>query len=202
MRRRGSGRGLGRARLLRLFVAVEIEDRSTLARIIGIRNRVSSLGADLKPVEDENIHLTLRFLGEVEEQLIPSIYRAVDELSTFRQFTMMVRGLGAFPNNRNPRVVWVGISEGSETLRSMRSAIDRGLRGLKIYEDEHSFHPHITIARIRGRSNIDILSRFIEENTDLELGSSPVTKVVLKKSILTPRGPIYSDLRIVPLTAK
>jgi 2'-5' RNA ligase len=187
--------------LPRLFVAIEIEDNSTLSRIIGVRDRISGLGVDLKPVEDENIHLTLRFLGDVEDSLVPSIYRAVDELSSFGSFVMRVRGLGAFPNTKNPRVVWVGVADGSEILRSMRSALDRGLRGLRVHEDEHAFHPHITIARVRGRSNLDILSRYIEENIDLEFGLSPVTKVVLKKSTLTPRGPIYSDLRVVALSS-
>ncbi len=184
----------------RLFVAIEVEDSSTLSRIVETRDRISGLGADLKPVEDENIHLTLRFLGEVDETLIPSIYRAVDELSVYGSFTMRVKGLGAFPSIDNPRVIWVGVSDGSEILRSMRSALDKGLRGLRIYEDEHGFHPHITIARIKGRSNLHLVSRFIEENLDLELGLSPVTRVVLKKSTLTPRGPVYSDLRVVSLS--
>jgi 2''-5'' RNA ligase len=76
------------------------------------------------------------------------------------------------------------------------------LRGLKIYEDEHGFIPHITIVRVRGRANVDKLSRFVEENMDLDLGFSSVTKVVLKRSTLTPRGPIYSDVRRVLLGSK
>jgi 2'-5' RNA ligase len=188
--------------LARLFIAVEIEDRSVLSRIIEVRNQIMGLGIDAKPVEDENIHLTLRFLGDVEENLIPSIERAMEPLASIPPFKMRVRGVGVFPDLRSPRVVWVGVGEGSEMLRSMRGILDRGLRGLKIYEGEHSFTPHITIARVRGRANIDKLSMYVEENMDLDLGFSSVTRVVLKRSFLTPRGPIYSDVRRVILGSK
>jgi len=188
--------------LARLFIAVEIEDRSVLSRIVEVRNQIMGLGIDAKPVEDENIHLTLRFLGDVEENLIPGIERAMESLASIPPFRMRVRGVGVFPNLRSPRVVWVGVGEGSEILRSMRGILDRGLRGLKIYEDEHGFIPHITIVRVRGRANVDKLSRFVEENMDLDLGFSSVTKVVLKRSTLTPRGPIYSDVRRVLLGSK
>jgi 2'-5' RNA ligase len=185
--------------LARLFIAVEIEDRSVLSRIMEVRNQIMGLGIDAKPVEDENIHLTLRFLGDVEENLIPSVERAMEPLASIPPFKMRVRGVGVFPDLRSPRVVWVGVGEGSEMLRSMRGILDRGLRGLKIYEDEHGFTPHITIARVRGRANIDKLSIYVEENMDLDLGFSSVTRVVLKRSFLTPRGPIYSDVRRVIL---
>jgi 2'-5' RNA ligase len=188
--------------LARLFIAVEIEDRSVLSRIIEVRNQIMGLGIDAKPVEDENIHLTLRFLGDVEENLIPSIERAMEPLASIPPFKMRVRGVGVFPDLRSPRVVWVGVGEGSEMLRSIRGILDRGLRGLKIYEDEHGFTPHITIARVRGRANIDKLSMYVEENMDLDLGFSSVTRVVLKRSFLTPRGPIYSDVRRVILGSK
>ncbi len=188
--------------MARLFIAVEIEDRSVLSRIVEVRNQIMRLGIDAKPVEDENIHLTLRFLGDVEENLIPSIERAMEPLASIPPFRVRVRGVGVFPDLRSPRVVWIGVGEGSEILRSMRGILDRGLRGLKIYGDEHSFTPHITIVRVRGRANVDKLSRFVEENMDLDLGFSSVTKVVLKRSTLTPRGPIYSDVRRVLLGSK
>jgi 2'-5' RNA ligase len=177
--------------LVRLFIAVEIEDRDVLSRIIGVRDRILGLGADLKPVEDENIHLTLRFLGDVEDSMVPSIERVLEPLSGFQPFRMRVRGLGVFPDLRSPRVVWVGVGEGSEVLRSMR--------GLRVFEDEHGFTPHITIARVRGRSGLDRLARYVEENSEMDLGFSSVTRVVLKRSVLTPRGPIYSDVRRVLL---
>ncbi len=188
--------------MARLFIAVEIEDRSVLSRILEVRNQIMGLGIDAKPVEVENIHLTLRFLGDVEENLIPSIERAMEPLASIPPFKMRVRGVGVFPDLRSPRVVWVGVGEGSEILRSMRSILDRGLRGLKIYENEHGFTPHITIARVRGGANIDRLSRYVEENMDLDLGFSSVTRVVLKRSVLTFRGPIYSDVRRVILGSK
>lgn len=183
--------------MLRLFVAVEIEDPEVLSNVVRARDLVAGSGADLKPVEDENLHLTLRFLGDVEEPLVPGIERALESLSSFRPFRMRITGLGAFPNTRSPRVVWAGVSEGSEVLRSMREALERGLRGLRIYRDEHGFHPHVTLARVRGPGNVDRLARLIDENRDLDMGVTPVTRAVLKKSTLTPRGPLYADLRRV-----
>jgi len=115
-----------------------------------------------------------------------------------------VRGVGVFPNLRSPRVVWVGVGRGLGDSQIYEGVFwDRGFEGgLKIYEDEHGFIPHITIVRVRGRANVDKLSRFVEENMDLDLGFSSVTKVVLKRSTLTPRGPIYSDVRRVLLGSK
>lgn len=183
--------------MLRLFVAVEIEDPGVLSNVIKARDLVSGSGADLKPVEDENIHLTLRFLGDVDEPLIPGIERALESLSSFKPFTMRITGLGAFPSTRSPRVVWAGVSEGSEILRAMRDVLERGLRGLRIHRDEHEFHPHITLARVRSPRNADKLARLIEDSRDLDMGVTPVTRVLLKRSTLTPRGPLYADIRRV-----
>ncbi len=185
--------------MIRAFIAVEIEDSDVLSRIVKVKNEIASSGADVKPVEDENIHLTLRFLGEFPESDLSIVQGVMEDLKRFRNFKMHIKGVGVFPSILRPRVVWVGVSEGSDQLRAIRRAIDTGLVGGSFHRDQHEFTPHITLARVRGSRNIDRLIDVVNMFRDHDFGWSPVTRVVLKRSTLTPRGPIYSDIMGVDL---
>ncbi len=186
--------------LIRSFIAVEIEDREVLNKIIRIRDMIASLsGEAIKIVEDENIHLTIRFLGEIDRVVLENIKKILDEVRNFKRFSIHVKNLGAFPNISRPRVIWVGIEEGFEELKRIRRFIDEKTLGLRIYADQHDFQPHITIARVKT-SLPPKASQILLNYSSEDFGYSPVTKVVLKKSHLTPRGPIYTDLYTVELS--
>lgn len=188
---------------VRSFIAVEIEDPAVYGAILRLRDSLGGLGLDAKLVEDENIHITIRFLGEVSPATIECVKRILDSVAaSFKRFSIKIRGVGAFPNTFRPRVVWVGVSEGSEILSAIRSFIDKELIKCKtrdIHMDKEEFVPHITIARMRSARNVERLLKFLETNKDADLGASVVTRIKLKKSILTPRGPIYEDLYVVSL---
>jgi len=189
--------------MVRLFIAVEVEDPNTLRNIISIRDRVASCTSevDLKPVEDENIHITLRFIGEVAESSVKDIIKSLEGVRHVRRFHISVRGLGAFPSMSRPRVIWLGISEGAQQLKLIRDIIEDNLRKLGIRAEREEFVPHITLARIkslRGGGSKCLSDLFLGLG-NVEVGTSPVSLIKLKRSTLTPRGPIYNDVFEVKL---
>ncbi len=187
--------------ILRLFIAVEIENPDVLKKIIALRDELLSCSKGsrgIKGVEDENIHLTIRFLGEVPESLVPMIRNCLNECKNISKFEIEIRGVGAFPSVSRPRVIWVGISKGIEELKTLRRMIDRCL-GAMVRPDDKEFVPHITIGRIKGSCDRACLASFINSHSDELLGTSPVTKVKLKRSILRPQGPEYIDIYEVEL---
>ncbi len=183
--------------LYRVFVAVDITDSNIKNVILNIQQELSKLGIDAKPVEPENLHITLRFIGEVHETIVNEI---INRLKTVKygKFKMRLKGLGAFPSIGNPRVVWIGVEEGSKELKELHEIVEKlvGKFGIK---DEKEFTPHLTFARIKSNRNINLLKKYLTEHQDLDLGYQEVDSIKLKRSILTPKGPIYSDLLEVKL---
>ena len=186
---------------LRLFIAVEIENTETLRRIINLRDELltcSKGGRGIKGVEDENIHLTIRFIGEVSEALLPSIINCLKPCGELKSFMMEVKGVGAFPSISRPRVIWVGVSKGSDELKMIRKIIDKCLNQI-IRPEPQEFVPHITIGRIKGSYDRMCLQNFLNTHVDEVIGESKVTRIILKRSILRPLGPEYHDVYEVSL---
>lgn len=183
---------------IRAFIAVEIEDKDTLINIIKIRDALVNLGLDIKPVEDENLHITMRFLGEISSHTIEEIKKILSSIPLIiKSFSITVKGIGAFPSISRPRVIWVGVVEGADKLTLIRNYIDREITRAKLNEvhrDQHDFSPHITLARIKSFKNIEKFKEFYNGYQDYFFGTSPVSLIKLKQSILTPQGPIYKDI--------
>ena len=179
---------------IRVFIAVDIEDPLILSRLERFKEALLATGVPMKPVETQNIHLTLRFIGEIPRWRVEEIEKSV--LSTIRgePFRVVLKGVGAFPTPSRPRVIWVGVEEGAEELKKYRDTIEEGLRKLGLPPERQSFVPHITLARIKGSRNIHALTRLIHEYGDYEFGSFTVEAIRLKKSTLTRHGPIYETL--------
>ncbi|AWR97676.1 RNA 2',3'-cyclic phosphodiesterase [Acidianus sulfidivorans JP7] len=176
---------------MRLFIAVQIPQ---LHKIFNVINEINLTGADIKLVEPENIHITLVFLGEVNDDKLDLVKDSMLSLK-FNQFKVTLKGMGTFPSISRPRVVWIGISSGFEELRNIRSTLIKELGNRKIRPaDDKDFVPHITLGRVRGPSNIANLIDFVNRYRDEEFGEFVVNKVILFKSTLTPKGPIYNEL--------
>lgn len=179
---------------LRVFIAVDIEDPILLSALERVKDALVATGAPMKPVETHNLHITLRFIGEVPRGLVDEIVRSVLSKVEFLRFEVEFKGLGAFPSTLRPRVVWVGVSEGADQLARIHEAIEKGLRRLGIRPEREKFVPHVTLARIKGSRNLSAIVKLIQEYEDYVFGRMVVDKVRLKKSTLTPRGPIYETL--------
>ncbi len=178
---------------MRTFIAVDIEDPQILDKLMELEKRIVDTGADVKLVERENLHITLRFLGEIPIPLVQQVQKILSKLS-FRKFRARLRGLGAFPTPSLPRVIWVGVAEGSEELKRIYEWIESELRKLGFRPEREEFIPHVTLARVRSPRGRSELVRLLQELRDVEVGEIIVDKVRLKKSTLTPRGPIYTTL--------
>jgi len=180
------------AELLRAFVALEIEEESLLSSIESFQRELESTGADLKLVPRQNIHFTVKFLGEISEQQAAEVDRRLREL-TLQSLSVTLAGAGAFPSLSRPRVVWVGVvGEGGAELRELAGRVIAALKGLG-EDDRRGFQPHITVARVRSGRGTEALAYLLRQNQTRTFGPTELRELKFKSSVLTPDGPIYSD---------
>jgi 2'-5' RNA ligase len=181
---------------IRTFFSFDIEDQAIIRQLTRIQNILLKTGVHLKTVKPQNIHLTIRFLGDISPAIVDSIYEEMKQVS-FSPFTVELNGLGAFPKLTYPRVVWAGITKGADELRNVFSQLEPRLRGLGFKPANKGFSPHLTIARVRTGRNKAELVKAIQELENYEFGTVTAKCLRMKKSELTPRGPIYSTLKEV-----
>ncbi|MEE8359156.1 MAG: RNA 2',3'-cyclic phosphodiesterase [Candidatus Hydrothermarchaeales archaeon] len=180
---------------MRSFIAIEMESEA----INSIRDQLRSANADIKFVEPGNLHLTLKFLGEIKDDLVDDIHNRMEEsFKDFSRFEVQLRGVGVFPSLRYIKVVWVGIEENKEKLAKMQESLEDNISNLG-FKKEGRFKPHLTIGRVKSPRNKDKLAEIITTMKDKEVDKIKVDRVILKKSVLTPKGPIYTTLREVML---
>jgi 2'-5' RNA ligase len=179
---------------IRSFLAFDIENKMVLDRLATAQNQLVGTGADLKLVEPQNIHITVRFLGNITSAMVEMVFGEMKKIQ-FTPFTVQIKGLGAFPNSNYSRVIWAGITSGAYQLKNIFNQLEPRLRNLNFAPDSKGFNPHLTIARVRSGRNKQQLAKFITENANYEFGAVNTKCLNLKKSNLTPRGPIYSTLR-------
>ena len=181
---------------IRSFVAVEIPE-AAVARIDPLLADLASLGRDLKVVRRENLHYTLKFLGDIRQEMIEPIGECMHSVSNLLGFRMMIGGIGAFPDARRPRVIWIGAKDGQDNMVRLAEDLDSALSSLG-FAKERSHVPHLTLARSRSGRGPPGLAAYMENMKDVEIGTIAVDTLKLKKSVLTPGGPIYSDILETP----
>ena len=180
--------------MMRAFVAVEI---SNIEVIDSISKFQSEINIPAKPVEPQNLHFTLQFLGEISEEISEKIKAALNSIK-FSSFEVNFSGIGAFPKLKFPRVIWVGTDEtGGSALVDLAKKVENVLSPLGFIPDK-SFKPHITIFRIKRK--IGDISQKLTKFENHEFGSQEISNIKLKQSVLTPQGPVYSDLEEVIAT--
>jgi len=186
---------------VRSFISIDLEDQQILSRITSILSSLQSLGGDLKPVERENIHLTLKFLGNVPTPRLSEVKSSLQQL-IFPLFTAEIKGAGAFPNLNHMNVIWVGVEEGWSQVEQIYEQVEKLLSVLGFRRENRPFSPHITIARVRSGRKRDEIANFLRHLGDESFGTITVDKVRLKQSILSSSGPKYSTLLEVPPQSK
>jgi len=182
---------------VRSFVSIDLEDQQVLSRIVSIMSSLQALGGDLKPVEGENIHLTLKFLGNVSTPRLAEVQSSLKQL-TFPSFSAEIKGAGAFPNLKHMNVIWVGVNEGWSQVEQIYEQVEKLLYTLGFKRENRPFSPHITIARVRSIRKRDEIANFLQHLSDESFGTITVDKVQLKQSILSSSGPKYSTLLEIP----
>ncbi|HEV2192812.1 MAG TPA: RNA 2',3'-cyclic phosphodiesterase [Nitrosopumilaceae archaeon] len=176
---------------MRTFVAVEIQNNEVLDHITKLQ---SDLKIKARPVSKENMHFTLLFLGEIADEIAPKITDALKSI-TFSPIQISFNGVGAFPNPRFPRVIWIGVDDiAGQNLVKLAKQVEEKLAPLGFKSDK-PFKPHLTIFRIKN--NIGDISKELDKLKTIQLGHDTITELKFKKSILTPSGPIYTDLQVI-----
>ncbi|MFC1990607.1 RNA 2',3'-cyclic phosphodiesterase [Chloroflexota bacterium] len=183
---------------VRSFIAIELpnEVKQLLAQL---QAKLKSGGQfPVKWVDPYNIHLTIKFLGNVGVDRIDGIVRAIEQAARgISPFHLEVKGLGVFPNSKRVQVAWVGVSGDLDRLGQLQKHIESNLTPLGFTPESRSFTPHLTIARLRDRASIDEQSSFGQLITATRFEASysfSVDFVKLMRSQLTSDGPVYSQI--------
>ena len=176
---------------MRTFVAVEVHNDDVLNSISKLQ---SDLNIEATAVSKQNMHFTLLFLGEISEETAEDVKKALSSV-TFKPIVLSFTHLGAFPNPNFPRVIWVGTDDASaKQLVELARQVEEKLAPLGFRSDK-PFKPHLTIFRVKKK--IENISKKIERFKETNLGKDVISELKFKQSILTPSGPIYSDLKVV-----
>jgi 2'-5' RNA ligase len=183
----------------RSFIAVELsKDIAEGVRRIqaGLRDRAEGVGW----VRPEGIHLTLKFLGEVDPGRIEGIAsRAEASVKARGPFFIGVRGCGGFPNPRHPRVIWIGIDDPSGALKEMQARVEQGMEEMGFTREERKYTPHLTIGRLRSGKGKGEVAQALEAMTGCDLGTMEVREICLFRSQLKPTGAEYTKLKVISL---
>jgi len=156
--------------------------------------------ADVRWVNPEKIHLTLKFFGNIDESRIEPIVKSIEgPIQNTSPFSLKVRGVGAFPHLKNPRVIWMGLVDGKEVLVHIQKQLERELEKIGFEPEERAFHPHLTLGRMKSNKGRSELVGRMERRKEEEFGDFGVERVILFKSDLRPTGPIYTHLRELKL---
>ena len=177
-------------------MAVDLDEPTIRERIVSAQRGLGETRAQLKLVDPEIMHLTLRFLGEIPQTTVDRVKEAMNACR-FSQFEAEFSGLGAFPNVNRINVVWVGITQGHEQLNDIFHQLEPKLRQIGLPPDDKGFSPHLTIARVRSGVNRAALADYVSSMQHEAFGKMQVNAVRLKKSTLTPKGPIYTTIHEV-----
>lgn len=182
---------------MRCFISIELPD-DIKQGISGFISKLKDIDKDIKWVKGENLHLTLKFLGEVEGQKLSEIRdRLIDVSKRYSPFDLRLKGIGAFPSIKSPRVIWIGV-EDSASLINLQSEVEASMGELG-FEKEDRFQPHLTIGRLRGSRPPDALIKELSLDISKEFGVFRADYIYIMKSELSPKGPNYYKLVEIPL---
>lgn len=182
----------------RVFIGVKIIAGPVLLKTINSLKTVLA-GEKIKWVDPENIHLTLAFIGETEEERIKILSIMLKQACTgFGEFSFRLCSTGVFKNLRDPRVLWIGI-EGYEKLSELNDLVKTGLNDTGFPVEDRPFKPHVTLGRIKHLKNAESLKSALEMYRDTFIQDVIVEELILYQSVLRPEGPIYKAIETFSL---
>ena len=183
---------------IRTFIAINISD-DVRAAIAEFQGTLREHKADVKWVRPDSIHITLKFLGDVEATRIKEIARSVQEaVKPAEPFTVSVQGVGTFPNDRRPRVLWVGVRTGADILSDVAVRIDVALSDLGFEKEKRRYSAHLTLGRVRSTKGIEAVVRAMRA-LGFETKPFDVVEIDVMQSVLQRTGAVYSVLERIKL---
>ncbi|MCD6472048.1 RNA 2',3'-cyclic phosphodiesterase [Candidatus Aerophobetes bacterium] len=184
---------------MRVFIALNISS-SIREKIAEVQKRLKETENRVRWVNPAIIHLTLKFLGEIREEKLKEVFKAVEKVSSeSSSFLMKIEGMGVFPNFSRPRVIWAGVREEEGKLQSLVSSLAKELKKRGFPEEKRGWTPHLTIGRIKFLKERKKLIDFIQLEKDKRFGEEKVNDIEIMQSQLTPKGSIYKILKKVLL---
>jgi RNA 2',3'-cyclic 3'-phosphodiesterase len=185
---------------MRTFIAIPLP-YSALKELSSLQNKLRKSGADIRWVKPYNMHITLKFLGNIDKKTTKLISDSIkNKIKTHNAFEISVEGAGAFPNINDPVVIWVGIDKGMSECTALQNNVETCTESTLIECDKKEFIPHITIGRVCSNKNKRNLIDAIKKEKDFSLKAKiRVKKITLFSSLLTQKGPVYSILEGFPL---
>ncbi len=189
---------------MRTFIAIELPQQIQNA-LAKLQEQLKQSGADVKWVEPINIHLTLKFLGEIDEQQLNKIKQVIEEIAADKDaFQIHISSLGAFPHITSPRVIWVGLYSGDKETKEIVATLEGKIEKIGIPKEDHTFSSHITIGRSRSPKNKENLVQLLNKLAGILTAENlefRISKITLFKSSLSPKGPTYEVLHQANLKA-
>ncbi len=182
---------------IRSFLAIEL-DEELVPKILDVQKEFKKTNANIKYVPSQNMHFTLKFFGNIDLDMVEDISSAVEKvIKNYSSFDLNIKNCGCFPNKKVIKVLWLGLEEGSP-IKDLQKDLDKEFRKLG-FKKERNFISHLTIGRVKSPKNKKEIRETIERVEDIEIGQMTVSKICLKKSTLTPQGPIYEDIKVFEL---
>ncbi len=184
---------------MRCFIALEIP-QSIKDSLQSLQETLKASQADVRWVKPESMHLTLRFLGNIEDTQVEQVKSLLDAVAQDHSvFTLGVKGVGAFPDTQSPKVVWAGLDKGKDKLIQLTKALCSHSKAQDLPPEDNPFSPHITLGRVRSRKFRQMLTNALESSAWNCPDSWQVDSIKLYRSELTQEGPVYSVLHTVAL---
>ena len=184
--------------MIRAFIAVDLDD-PVIEKVCNVVEILKSRITEIRWLRKENLHLTLKFLGNIAESQVEPITAALRHpLGLFSPCTISAKGLGVFPDFRRPKILWVGLT--GDQLVQLAAEIESALMPIGFTPENRAFTPHLTIGRWReGSRPVKNLRQEIDSLNDFEFGACAVRQIVLFQSVLKPEGASYSELKTIQL---
>jgi len=177
---------------LRVFLALDL-DEPIKKQLIRLQERLASVGCDVRWVNGEQIHLTMKFLGELPDNTAVDVCRLAQNVAAeFEPFEFEVRQAGCFANHNQPRVLWVGVEDPSGSVRRLHERIEKTLAPLGLRRELRAFKPHITLGRARSGRNAQELRAAVKKNENFEAGIQLAEEITIYSSQLSPDGPTHT----------
>jgi 2'-5' RNA ligase len=178
---------------MRVFVAIELDPG--LKKAVGdfVQN-IKRTGAAVKWIDPGGMHLTLKFLGEIDPGILPSIEEEIRKAASLSlKFPLVLEGTGSFPSERRPRVLWIGVRD-EPALTALQASLEKGLGPLGFPPEDRAFRPHLTVGRVKGTAGLPGAVERFEKSRDTLFGEMAVEKLALFQSVLKPEGAVYRAL--------
>jgi RNA 2',3'-cyclic 3'-phosphodiesterase len=185
---------------MRTFIAIPLPEKCR-EMLDNLQRRLRSTEADVRWTTISSIHLTLKFLGETEPAIIPQIAQSLRNSSkSDSPMKLQVNGLGCFPNQRNPRIVWCAVNGDTDRLSRLQMEVENACAEYGFPSEDRPFSPHLTLGRVKSKRNLQLLVDYIKIGTNLECEFT-ADHFNLYESVLKPQGAVYTILETIPLNA-